>query len=145
MSSIRTTRSSTGRNAASAFKSVVLPVLVPPLIKMFFPAAIAVCERRQHLRRHRADAHEFLGGEEPRLKLADRQRRAAEAARREDGGHARAVRQARVEDRLLLGDVVAQRARDVLDGDLQIALVEPNVRHLADEALRARRRPAASR
>jgi hypothetical protein len=42
VSSIRTTRSSTGRNAASAFKSVVLPVLVPPLIKMFFSAAIAV-------------------------------------------------------------------------------------------------------
>ena len=117
MSSMSTMRSSAGRNAASAFRSVVLPVLVPPLIKMFSSRRDRRLERRQHLRRHRADPHEFLGREEPRLKLADRQRRAAEAARREDGGHARAVRQARVEDRLLLGDVVAQRAGDVLDGD----------------------------
>ncbi len=64
------------------------------------PAAIAVAQRREHVRRHRADPHQFLGGEEPRLELANRQRRAADAARREDGGHARAVRQARVEDRL---------------------------------------------
>jgi hypothetical protein len=34
VSSITTTRSAAGRNAASALSSVVLPVLVPPLIKI---------------------------------------------------------------------------------------------------------------
>ncbi len=41
VSSMRTMRSFAGRNAASAFRSVVLPVLVPPLIRMFSLLSIA--------------------------------------------------------------------------------------------------------
>ena len=100
----------------------------------------------EHVRRHRADPDEFLGREEPRLKLANGQRRAAEAARRKHGRHARAVRQPRVEDRLLLGDVVAERPGDVLDGDLAgCARRAARPSTSLDDARRARRRPAASR
>ena len=118
VSSMRTMRSLAGRNAASAFSSVVLPVLVPPLIRMFSFALDRRPDVREHVGRQRADPHQFVRREEPRLELANGQRRAADAARREDRGHARAVRQARVEDRLLLRDVVAERAGDVLHGDL---------------------------
>ena len=50
-----------------------------------------------------------------------------------DGRHARAVRQPRVEDRLLFGHVVAQGPGDVLDGDLQIALVDPDAGDLLQQ------------
>ena len=54
MSSIRTTRSSSGRHAVSALSSVVFPVLVPPLIPRG-PAGTGSDSRGLARRRHDAD------------------------------------------------------------------------------------------
>ena len=46
--------------AASAFSSVVLPVPVPPEIRMFCSAAIGGDEPVSQRRRQRADCHELV-------------------------------------------------------------------------------------
>src|SRR6266567_1509627 len=57
---------------------------------------------------------EVLDTEMPSVELADGQRDAVQAAGRNDGGNAASIRQARVEDRLGLRNIIAQAARDVL-------------------------------
>ncbi len=77
----------------------------------------------------RADPHEFLRREVPAVELADGQGRAAQADRRQRGRDARAVGQARVQERALLGDIVPEDARQVADGDAQVLLPDGHVRH----------------
>ena len=105
---------------------------------MFSRASIArrMCQEDQ--RRQGADPEQFVDGVQPALKLPNRQGRAAQAARREDRGHPGAVRQPRVEQRLVLGDVVAQRAGDVADGDLEALLLDGDARRPARAGRRVR-------
>ena len=55
-----TMRSSSGMCAASALSSVVLPVPVPPEIRMFCCVATASVELRRQCRRQRADVDELV-------------------------------------------------------------------------------------
>src|SRR5579864_3916215 len=83
----------------------------------------------------RADTEAPVGGEDARLELTDGEGGAAEAAGREDGSHPRSVRQPRVEDRPVLGDIIAEHASDVLDGDHEVALIQMDPGHLLDDPL----------
>ena len=65
VSSITTIRSSSGSmSSASAFSSVVFPVPVPPLIRMFCRLRMAVAEISSTLAGNGSDADQFLGGVE---------------------------------------------------------------------------------
>ena len=111
-----------GRNALMAFNRVVLPVLVPPLIRLVIVDGLA--DGPEHvLSQHRPAAPP---PQESVLKLADRERRPPDcrrntAATRDPSG------------RRASGWAAPQRCRrqwraDILDGDAQVAFVRRNRR-----------------
>ena len=105
--------------AASALSSVVLPVPGSARDEDVLLRPDGADESVRNLRRQRADLHQLVervaAGE-----LSNGQRRPGDRARREHRGHARAVLEPRVEQRLHVGDLVPAGACDVLDGDGQV-------------------------
>ena len=127
-------RSSSGMRAASALSSVVLPVPVPPEIRMFCCAATAAVSCAASGRRQGADVDEVVQAVAAR-ELPNRERRSGHGTRREHRGDARAVLEPRIQHRLDLGDLVAAGARDVLDRDGQIPRLERAAGHALEHAV----------
>ena len=69
------------------------------------------------------------------VEFADRERNTAKAARRDDRGNTAAIGQARIEDRLRLGDIVAEPPSDILYGYHEGLFAYGHARHLLQEAL----------
>src|SRR5438876_7032709 len=95
---------------------------------------LAVDDRRpQHLGEFFGDSanmNQVFDVEVASVELADGQNHTVQAAWRDDGCHAAAVRQPRVEDRIFLRDVVSQAAGDVLDRDFQRFRAEADILNL---------------
>ena len=68
--------------------------------------------------RQAARCNQLIGGK-PAVEFAHGERRAVDRRGRADDGDARAVRQARIEDRILAGQVLPKNARDALNRGLQ--------------------------
>ena len=122
-SSTVTIRSAGSMNPASAFRSVVLPVPVPPETTTF---------RRPRTHRSSSSAWaavrlpdgDQVGHLERRAgELADREQRPVQRQRRQHGVHAAAVGQAGVDHRARLVDPPADRADDAVDHLPQMLLV----------------------
>ena len=138
-----TMRSCGGIVCATAFSSVVFPVPVPPEIRMLWRAATATRRTSASAARDGADLDQIVQRESVR-ELPDGQRRSIDRTRREHRGHARAVLEARVEHRLALGDLVAARARDVLDRDREIPDVQRAIRDLLETSASLDEHPSAA-
>src|SRR5260370_23913527 len=69
------------------------------------------------------------------VELADRERHAAETARRDHRCYSAAIGQPRVKNGLRFGDVVAETASDILHGDHKRFLSDGDARHVLKEAL----------
>ena len=102
---------------------VVLPEPVPPRDDDVAPAAHAGLEEVAHRRGERPEGDEVLVGERVRGELADREDGAVERDRRDDGVDARAVGQARVDERAGLVDPAADAADDLVDDAAEVGLV----------------------
>jgi hypothetical protein len=72
-----------------------------------------------HARRERADLDQ-LAQCEPSREFANGQDRSRDSARREHRGDTRTVLEPGVEQRLHVGDLIAARTGDILDGNRQI-------------------------
>ena len=95
-SSMVTIRSPSGMNDDIAFSIVVLPVPVPPLIKMFNLAFTQAPKKSDHVGRDAADAQHVLEPQRGTTEAPDRHDGSVDGQRRDDRVHARAVRQPRV-------------------------------------------------
>lgn len=73
-----------------------------------------------HLLGNCPDANQVMDSEAAGIEFADGERDSLNAARRQDGGYAAAVRQPGVEDGFFLGDVIAEGAGDVLNGNPEL-------------------------
>ena len=123
-SSIVTMRSSFGMNALIAFSVVVLPVPVPPEMRMFsFPLTQAA---RNCAERAVSVPNEIRSLMRVRVarELADRQRRPVQRERRDDRVDAAAVGQARVDHRRRLVDAAADLRDDLVDDPHDVRLVD---------------------
>ena len=94
------TRSRSGMCAASALSSVVLPVPVPPEIRMFCCVAIGSHELGPRSPAVSAPTSHQVVEAVPARELPDGQGRPGDSARREHRRHPRAVLEARVQQRL---------------------------------------------
>jgi hypothetical protein len=81
--------------------------------------------------RQRPDGNK-VGQREAVRELPDRERRSIDRTWREHRGHARAVLQAGVEHRLVLGDLIAAGTSDVLDRYGEIPDLERSIGHCLD-------------
>ena len=98
-SSIVTMRSSSGMNAETALSVVVLPVPVPPEMRMFSLPLHTGAEELRRARRQRAERDQVVDRVRVARELADRQRRAVERERRDDRVDAAAVGKAGIDHR----------------------------------------------
>ncbi len=87
-----------------------------------------------HDRREGADLYQFTE-RESRCELSDSQNWPGDGAWRKHRGYPRAVLEARVEQWLHVGDLVAAGARDVLDRDGEIPRFQHAVRHALQAAV----------
>ena len=71
-----------------------------------------------YIDRKTARCDEFIRGK-PAVEFAHGEGRPIDRRRRADNGHARAIRQARIEDRILRRQVLPEDARNALNGGLQ--------------------------
>ena len=111
-----------------------MPVPVPPLMRRFLRAQDVIFEAIGERAVEHSRADEVFHLEAPGRELADGERDASQAARRDDGGDAAAIREARIENGLCLRDVIAQTPRDILHGDHERLLPERDAFDLLQEA-----------
>ena len=127
-SSIVTIRSSFGIAVESALSSVVLPEPVPPEISMFSWAWMQRWRNSTVSVAERPELDHVVERQPLAAELADRDQRAAERERRDDGVDAAAVGQARVDHRRRLVDAAADLGDHLVDDPAQVRLVvEPDV------------------
>ena len=107
----------------STLSSVVLPAPVPPLIRQF-SRALTQCARKSSIGCVSAPQRDQVVGLQPLgRKPPDREQRAVDRQRRNDGVDARAVRQARVHHRRAVVDAPADAADDAVDDAQQVRVV----------------------
>ena len=122
-SSMVTMRSPCGMKLDTTLSSVVLPVPVPPLIRMFSLPSTQVERNSMSDGRGRAGADVVLGPQHHLGELADGERRAVDSERRDDGVHAGAVGQAGVDHGRGLVHAAADGGHDAVDDAAQGGLV----------------------
>ena len=144
-SSIVTMRSSAATNADSAPSVVVLPEPGAAAHEDVAARADRVAQQVAQRRRSTSQFDQVLGAQRAAAEAPDRQRRAVQRQRRDHDVDARAVRQARVAERLGLVDAAPQRREDPLDRVQQLGLVgERDLRRLEPAAALDPDRPRAA-
>ena len=121
-SSIVTMRSSSGMNDDSTFSVVVFPAPVPPETRMFTRPRTQA-SRNRDLGAHRPELDQVVRLERVGRELPDRERRAVDRERRDDGVHTGAVGQASVHVRTGLVDATTDLADDLVDRAAELGLV----------------------
>ena len=134
-SSIVTIRSASGIAAESAFSSVVLPVPVPPEMRMLSSAWTQSRRNVDGLRRDRAEIDHVVERQTLLRELADRDERAGERQRRDDHVDAASVREARIDHRRRLVDPAADLRDHLVDDAAQVRVVVEANRRLVEPAL----------
>jgi len=87
-----------------------------------------------HLRRNTLQLHQLIGGQRAGAKAADRERRAVEGQRRNDGVHTRAVRQTRIDHWRRLVHAAPHAGDDAVDDLQQMAVVAERSAHLLQQS-----------
>ena len=95
--------------------SVVLPVPVPPEMRMFSPAEHGRPQKLGRRAGHRALGDQVVDDQLPLGELANRERRAAHGQRRDHRVHAAAIGKAGIHQRLRAIDAPAHVGHDPLD------------------------------
>ena len=122
-SSIVTIRSASGIADESAFSSVVLPVPVPPEMRMLSSRGDAGARNVDGLGADRAEIDHVVEREALLRELADRDERAGQRQRRDDHVDAAAVREARVDHRRRLVDATTDLRHHLVDDAAQVRVV----------------------
>jgi len=97
-----------GNEVGQDVKQGGLPCTGPATDEDVFPVNNGALQEFGHGFGDGADAYQIVDGKTARIEFADGEGDALDAARRQDGGNAAPVRQAGIEDGLLLGDVISQ-------------------------------------
>ena len=118
-----TIRSVGGMNDDRMLSSVVLPAPVPPEMMHVEPRLHDAPQQLDHRLRRAVEAEQVLGRERVAPELPDREVRAVERERLDDGVDAAAVRQAGVHHGRGVVDAPADRGDDPVDHLEQVAVV----------------------
>ena len=145
VSSMVTTRSSSGMKRESVFSMVVLPEPEPPEMTMFSRASTQPLRKSSMPVREGLVLDQIFGGEQLLAEAADGHHGADQRQRRDDGADARAVGQARVDDGRGVVDAAADVGDDAVDDHAQVRLILEADVGLDQLARRARRRRCRSR